>query len=59
MNILVLKDDKPGHYNQTEGLILYLKEIFEDLEVEYIEIEIKNSMITTDNRISNNTIQSL
>ena len=42
MNILVLKDDKPGHYNQTEGLILYLKEIFEDLEVEYIEIEIKS-----------------
>jgi uncharacterized protein len=42
MNVLVIKDDKPGHYNQTEGLILYLKEIFEDLEVEYIEIKIKS-----------------
>ena len=44
MNILVLKDDKPGHYNQTEGLLIYLKEIFEDLEVEYIEIEIKSKL---------------
>ena len=28
MNILVVKDDKPGHYNQTEGLVLILKEIY-------------------------------
>ena len=44
MKILVIKDDKPGHYNQTEGLILYLKEIYEDLEVEYIQVEIKSKL---------------
>lgn len=44
MKVLVIKDDKPGHYNQTEGLILYLKDIFEDLEIEYIEIEIKSKL---------------
>lgn len=44
MNILVIKDDKPGHYNQTEGLLLCLKEIFSNLEVEYIEIEIRSKL---------------
>jgi mitochondrial fission protein ELM1 len=44
MKVLVIKDDKPGHYNQTEGLILYLKEIYEDLKVEYIQIEIKSKL---------------
>lgn len=44
MKVLVIKDDKPGHYNQTEGLILYLKEIYEDLEVEYIQIDIKSKL---------------
>jgi mitochondrial fission protein ELM1 len=44
MNVLVIKDDKPGHYNQTEGLLLYLKEIYNDLEVEYIQIEIKSKL---------------
>ena len=42
MRVLFLKDDKPGHYNQTEGLLLYLREIFPNLEVEYIEVEIKS-----------------
>lgn len=42
MKILFLKDDKPGHYNQTEGLVFYLKEIFPNLEVEYIEVSIKS-----------------
>jgi uncharacterized protein len=44
MKLLVIKDDKPGHYNQTEGLVLYLKEIYNDLEVEYIQIEIKSKL---------------
>lgn len=44
MQVLVIKDDKPGHYNQTEGLVLYLKEIYNDLEVEYIQIEIKSKL---------------
>ncbi|BAK74166.1 ELM1/GtrOC1 family putative glycosyltransferase [Arcobacter sp. L] len=42
MKVLFLKDDKPGHYNQTEGLLFYLREIFPNLEVEYIEVEIKS-----------------
>ncbi|MBU3015973.1 mitochondrial fission ELM1 family protein [Poseidonibacter lekithochrous] len=42
MNILVLKDNKPGHYNQTEGLILYLTEIYTNLEIEYINVEINS-----------------
>ena len=44
MKLLVIKDDKPGHYNQTDGLVLYLKEIYNDLEVEYIQIEIKSKL---------------
>ena len=44
MQVLVIKDDKPGHYNQTEGLVLYLKEMSNDLEVEYIQIEIKSKL---------------
>lgn len=42
MKVLFLKDDKPGHYNQTEGLLFYLREISPNLEVEYIEVEIKS-----------------
>ena len=42
MNILVIKDDKPGHYNQTEGLVLIFKEIYPNNNIEYIEVEIKN-----------------
>ncbi len=44
MNILVIKDDKPGHYNQTEGLVLILKEIYPNSNIEYIDIEIKNKI---------------
>lgn len=44
MNLLIIKDDKPGHYNQTEGLVLELKEIYSDLNIEYIEIEIKSKI---------------
>ena len=40
MNILVVKDDKPGHYNQTEGILLSLHEIYPHMNVEYIDIEI-------------------
>ena len=38
MNILVLKDDKPGHYNQTEGLLIYLKEIFEAVNSDIYDV---------------------
>lgn len=44
MKLLIIKDNKPGHYNQTEGLSLYLKEIYNDLEVEYIQIDIKSKL---------------
>lgn len=44
MKVLFLKDNKPGHYNQTEGLLLYLKDIFPNLEVEYIDVEIKSKL---------------
>ena len=44
MNILVIKDDKPGHYNQTEGLVLILKEVYSNSNIEYIDIEIKNKI---------------
>ena len=44
MNILVIKDDKPGHYNQTEGLVLILKDIYSNSNIEYIDIEIKNKI---------------
>jgi len=44
MNILVIKDDKPGHYNQTEGLVLILKDIYPNSNIEYIDIEIKNKI---------------
>lgn len=44
MNLLVIRDDKPGHYNQTEGLIIQLKEVYSNLNVEYINIEIKSKI---------------
>lgn len=44
MKILVLKDDKPGHYNQTDGLVMYLKDIYKNLEIEYIEVKIKSKI---------------
>ncbi len=44
MNILVIKDDKPGHYNQTEGLVLILKDIYPNSSIEYIDIDIKNKI---------------
>lgn len=44
MNLLVIKDDKPGHYNQTEGLILQLREIYSEINVEYIDIKIKSKI---------------
>ena len=43
MRVLVIKDNKPGHFNQSEGLVLALKEIYKNFEFEYIEVEIKSS----------------
>ncbi len=59
MKVLVIKDDKPGHYNQTEGLVLYLKEIYNDLEVEYIQIEIKSKLTRKILRFLLNSFSSL
>lgn len=44
MNVLVIKDNKPGHYNQTEGIVLALQEIYPDLKIDDCEIEIKNKI---------------
>ena len=44
MNILIIKDDKPGHYNQTEGLLLSLKNIYPNSNIEYIDVEIKSKI---------------
>lgn len=44
MNILIIKDDKPGHYNQSEGLLLALKNIYPNSNIEYLNIEIKNKL---------------
>jgi len=44
MNLLAIKDNKPGHYNQTEGIVLALQEIYPDLKIDYCEIEIKNKI---------------
>lgn len=59
MKVLVIKDDKPGHYNQTEGLVLYLKEMYNDLEVEYIQIEIKSKLTRKILRFLLNTFPKL
>lgn len=40
MNLLIIKDDKPGHYNQSEGIAKALEHLCS--EVEYIEIQIRN-----------------
>jgi len=42
MNILIIKDDKPGHYNQTEGILSALREIYPAAKVEYIDITIRS-----------------
>ena len=44
MNILIIKDDKPGHYNQTEGLLLILKNIYSNSNIEYIDVQIKSKI---------------
>lgn len=44
MNLLIIKDNKPGHYNQTEGLVLQLKEVSSNINIEYIDIEIKSKI---------------
>lgn len=44
MNVLIIKDSKPGHYNQSEGLLLQLKTIYNDVNVEYCEVEIKSKL---------------
>lgn len=44
MNVLVIRDDKPGHYHQTEGLLLSLREIYPEMTVEYTECEIRSKM---------------
>ncbi len=58
MNILVIKDDKPGHYNQTEGLLLGLKELYPKAYTEYCEIEIKSKLSRKLLRILLNTFPS-
>ena len=47
MNLLVIKDNKPGHYNQSEGIALSLQHLYNNLQVEYIEVEIKNKFMRT------------
>ena len=37
MKVLLLRDQKPGHYNQSEGVLLALKTQF-DIEVERLEV---------------------
>ena len=44
MNLLIIKDDKPGHYNQSEGIAKALEHLYSDLKVEHIEIQIKNKI---------------
>ena len=44
MNILIIRDDKPGHYNQTEGLLVALKNIYPNSNIEFIEVEINNKI---------------
>lgn len=44
MNILIIKDDKPGHYNQTEGILLALEDIYPNIVAEYVDIEIKSKI---------------
>ena len=58
MNILVIKDDKPGHYNQTEGLLLSLKEIYPEVNVEYIDVEIQSKISRKILRVLLNSIES-
>lgn len=44
MNVLIIKDNKPGHYNQSEGLLLQLRSVYNNVNVEYCEIEIKSKL---------------
>ncbi len=44
MNILIIKDDKPGHYNQTEGLLLSLKTLYPHAKIEYIVVAIRSKL---------------
>ncbi len=44
MNILVIKDKRAGHYNQTIGIAKSLKSVYKNIKVEYIDIEIKSKI---------------
>lgn len=44
MNVLVIKDDKPGHYHQTEGIVLSLKEIYPQMSIEYVDVQIRGKV---------------
>jgi len=45
LNILILSDAKPGHFNQSEGVVSALKKIC-NVEVEYLSIK-KNTILPT------------
>lgn len=44
MNILLIRDDKPGHYNQTEGLLQALLKLYPDAVTEYCHVEIRSKL---------------
>lgn len=44
MNVLVIRDDKPGHYHQTEGIVLSLKEIYPQMCIEYVDVQVRGKV---------------
>ncbi len=42
MKLLLIKDDKPGHYNQSYGIIKAFEHLYENVEVEVLEVQIKS-----------------
>jgi len=45
MNILIIKDNRPGHFNQSEGIAMMLTEVDSNIEISRIEIEPKSKTL--------------
>lgn len=39
MNILIIRDNKPGHYNQSEGIAFSIKKAYPTTTIKYLDIQ--------------------
>ena len=47
MHIILIQDDKPGHYHQSEAIIEALKQLFDQVTIEVIDIKRRTKLSRT------------